>query len=74
MPRNPGFIMAAVASAMAPVAGQAAPALRAGAGVEQAETLRGTKLWIGGALVLALIIWGALEIFDDGTNAVPLSP
>jgi hypothetical protein len=74
MRRNPVFTAAAAALAVAPLAVHAAPALRADAGVDQAEMLRGTTLWIVGAVGLALIIWGALEIFDDGTNSVPLSP
>ena len=59
---------------MAPVAGQAAPMPRAGAAFEQNEKLRGTTLWIVGAIALGLIVWGALEILDNDTNAVPSSP
>lgn len=43
-----------------------APAVeRAGADTAAASELRGTTGWIIGAIALGLIIWGAIELFDD---------
>ena len=43
-----------------------APAVeRAGADTASANELRGTTGWIIGAIALGLIIWGAIELFDD---------
>ena len=49
-----------------------APAVeRAGAEAEGASELRGTTGWFIGAVALALIIWGAIELFDDGDPESP---
>lgn len=47
---------------------------RAAAPVDQSQELRGTTAWILAAIALGLIIWGAIELFDDGTDAFPVSP
>ena len=61
---------AAVAQSAAPL-GQAPAVERVGAETESAGELRGTTGWLIGAIALALIIWGALELFDDddGTDS-----
>jgi hypothetical protein len=58
---------AALALCVTPVAAQAAQAaaVRSGADVEQADQLRGAKLWIVAAIALGLIIWGIIELTDD---------
>lgn len=65
---------AALALTLAPIAAQAATqeVSRTGTDVEQAEELRGTTGWIIGAVVVALLIWGAIELLDD--NDEPESP
>ena len=73
MHRSSVFAAAALALAVSPLAVQASPADRSGAEIE-AESLWGTTLWIVAAIALGLIIWGVLEILDNDTNAVPLSP
>jgi hypothetical protein len=40
--------------------------------VDENEQLRGTGLYIVGAIVLGLIIWGIIELSDD--NDSPHSP
>jgi hypothetical protein len=55
---------AALAQSAAPLS--VAPAVeRAGADTASANELRGTTGWIIGAIALGLIIWGAIELFDD---------
>ena len=54
--------------------GQAAAVERAGAEPARAAALRGTTGWVIGAVALALIVWGVIELLDDGTDAVPASP
>ena len=63
------------AQAAAPLSlARSAAVERAGADAAGSSELRGTTAWIIGAVALALIVWGALELLDDGTNAVPASP
>jgi hypothetical protein len=64
---------AALALTMAPIAAQAAPqpAERIGASATDAEQLRGPTKWILGIIALGLIIWGIIEITDDGSPASP---
>ena len=54
------------------MAGSPAAVERAGASGEDANQLEGTALWIVGAIVLGLVIWGAIEIFSDDDE--PTSP
>lgn len=55
---------AALAQSAAPLS--VAPTVeRAGADTASANELRGTTGWIIGAIALGLIIWGAIELFDD---------
>jgi hypothetical protein len=65
---------AAAAQTAAPLSLAQSPAARAGAEAGEANQLEGTALWIVGAIALALIIWGVIELLDDGTNAMPASP
>ena len=60
---------AAVAQSAAPAS--SAPAARAGVTTEGASELRGAGIYIIGAIVLALIIWGAIELLDDGDSESP---
>ena len=58
---------AAAAQSAAPTS---APAVeRAGADVADASELRGTTGWIIGAIALALLVWGAIELFDDNEDS-----
>jgi len=54
--------------------GQVAAVERAGAEPARAGELRGTTGWLIGAVALALIVWGVIELLDDGNDSVPLSP
>lgn len=55
---------AALAQSAAPLS--VAPTVeRASADTGSANELRGTTGWIIGAIALGLIIWGAIELFDD---------
>ena len=47
-------------------------ALRAGADLDEASQLRGPGLWIAGAVVLGLIVWGIIELTSDDEG--PASP
>jgi hypothetical protein len=44
---------------------------RAGADVAGANELRGSTGWIIGAIAVALLIWGAIELFDDDDPESP---
>jgi hypothetical protein len=62
----------AIAQSASPLSLNNAPAVeRAGADTESANELRGTTGWIIGAIALGLIIWGAIELFDDDDNDSP---
>ena len=65
---------AAQAQATHPLSVANAPGLRAGADMESESQLRGTSKWIIGAVVLALLIWGAIELLDKDDEAFPVSP
>ena len=61
---------AALAQPAAPLS--VVPAVeRAGADTDSANELRGTTGWIIGAIALGLIIWGAIELFDDDDSDSP---
>jgi hypothetical protein len=61
---------AALAQSAAPLS--VAPAVeRAGADTTANNELRGTTGWIIGAIALGLIIWGAIELFDDDEPESP---
>ena len=61
---------AALAQSAAPLS--VAPAVeRAGADTAASNELRGTTGWIIGAIALGLIIWGAIELFDDDDPESP---
>ena len=63
---------AAAAQTAAPLGLGNAPAVeRAAADAENASQLRGTTGWIIGAIALGLIIWGAIELFDDDEPESP---
>jgi len=63
---------AAVAQSAQPLSlAQSAP-VRAAAPTEDSNQLYGTTIWIIGAVVLGLAIWGIVELVDD--NGRPSSP
>jgi len=63
---------AAVAQSVTPLSLDSALAVeRAGADVAGANELRGTTGWIIGAIALGLLIWGAIELFDDDEPESP---
>jgi hypothetical protein len=64
---------AAVAQTTAPAA-PAAPVERSGASLDGDSQLRGTTMWVLGAIALALLIWGLIEILGDDDEAAPVSP
>jgi hypothetical protein len=64
---------AAVAQTAAPTT-PAAPVERSGASLDRESQLRGHTLWIVGAVALALLIWGLIEILGDDDEDVPVSP
>ena len=57
----------ALALTAAPIAAQAAtqPMSRTSAEVGDSEDLRGTTMWIVGAIALGLLIWGIIELTED---------
>ncbi len=62
----------AVAQSAPAGAAMDAPAIeRAGADASSASELRGSTGWIIGAIALALLIWGAIELFDDDEPESP---
>ena len=63
---------AAVAQSAAPLSLASSPASveRSGADLSGGGELRGTTGWILGAIALGLIIWGLIELFDDGDEDV----
>ena len=63
---------AAIAQTAAPTA-PVAPVARSGASVDDASQLRGTTLWIVGIIALLLLIWGLIELLNNGNDA-PVSP
>ncbi len=63
---------AAVAQSAQPLSlAQSAP-VRAAAPTGDSNQLYGTTIWIVGAVVLGLAIWGIIELVDDDNN--PSSP
>lgn len=64
---------AAVAQTAAPSTAPV-PVERAGAGLDGESQLRGTTMWVLGAIALALLIWGLIEILGDDDEDVPVSP
>ena len=65
---------AAIAQTAQPLSLANTPAaMRAGADVQNSNKLEGTALYVIGAIVVGLLIWGAIEIFDDNDDT-PSSP
>ena len=62
---------AAVAQSAQPLSVAPTVAARAGADLEGSSDLRGTTGWIIAAIALGLIIWGAIELFDDDDPESP---
>ena len=58
-----------MALALAPIAAQAAP--RTGAEIGKSEQVRGTTMWVVGAIALALIVWGIIELTSDDEPESP---
>jgi len=73
MIRKFALASAALALSVAPIVAQAAPVSRTAAPVEQADELsgRGTGIYIIGAIVLALLVWGAIEVLGDDEPSSP---
>ena len=72
MIRKFALASAAVALSLAPIAAQAAPAPRAPAPVEQGDELgrrTGIGIYLIGAIVLGLIIWGVIELTSDDPSS-----
>jgi len=65
---------AAAAQAAAPLSLANAPAVRAGADLSETSDIRGSARWILGAVVVALVVWGLIELLDDDDEAFPNSP
>ncbi|GAA4818522.1 hypothetical protein GCM10023232_14000 [Sphingosinicella ginsenosidimutans] len=64
---------AAVAQSAQPLSLSQSPAVRAGAPTQKANQLEGTTIWIIGAIVVGLAIWGIIELVDND-NDEPSSP
>ena len=62
---NAAVAQSAQSLSVAPVAA------RSGADLQDSNELRGTTGWIIAAVALALIIWGAIELFDDDDPESP---
>jgi hypothetical protein len=67
---------AAAAQTAQPLSLAGSPAARASAGASGESSLegRGPAIYIVGAIVLGLVIWGIIELTSDGDNAMPVSP
>jgi hypothetical protein len=65
---------AAAAQSAAPLSLANSPAARSGAQAGDANRLDGPGLWIVGGIVVALVIWGVIELIDDDDEAFPNSP
>ena len=64
---------AAVAQSAQPLSLSHAPsAARAGASTQNGSQLEGTTIWIIGAIVVGLAVWGIIELTKDNNN--PTSP
>ena len=61
------------AAAQSPAPGQTPAVERAGTEAQGSNELRGGTVWILGAIVLGLLIWGAIELLNDDEDA-PTSP
>ena len=73
MIRKFALASAAVTLAVAPIAAQAAPASRTATPVEEADEMngRGTGIYIIGAIVIAILIWGGIELLGDDEPSSP---
>ena len=67
---------AAAAQTAQPLSLANGPAARASAGASGESSLegRGAGIYIVGAIVLGLVIWGIIELTKDNNNAMPASP
>jgi hypothetical protein len=65
---------AAAAQSAAPLSVAQSPAARSGAEVSNANAITGDAKWVVGAIALALLIWGAIELLGDDDEAFPNSP
>jgi hypothetical protein len=68
------LVLGGTAASAQVVAAPTTQTARAGAPVSQSSELRGTTGWILGAIALGLIIWGAIELFGDDDEDMPVSP
>ena len=67
-------LITASSAAVAQTATPVAPVERSGASLDSDSQLRGTTMWVVGAIALALLIWGLIEILGDDDEAPPVSP
>lgn len=65
---------AATAQVAQPTAAPTVSTARAAAPVSESNELRSTTAWILAAIAAGLIVWGAIELFGDDDEAVPVSP
>ena len=67
-------LVTASSAAIAQTAAPATPVERSGANLDGENQLRGTTKWIVGAIALALLIWGLIEILNNDDDDAPVSP
>jgi hypothetical protein len=67
-----------VAQSASPLSLSSSPVVaRANAGMEGQNSLRerrGPAFYLIGAVVIGLLVWGAIELLDDNDHAFPTSP
>jgi len=63
----------AVAQSAQPLSLANSPAVRASAESPDSSELRGTSLYVLGAIVLGLVVWGAIELLNNDDDN-PSSP
>ena len=69
-----GASSTALAQSAAPLSVAHSPVIApAGASLDEASDLRGPGLWIAGAVVLGLIVWGIIELTGDDDEDFPVS-
>jgi hypothetical protein len=68
-----GASSSAIAQTAQPLSLAHSPAaVRAGAPAQDANQLEGTTIWIIGAIVVGLAVWGIIELTNNNNN--PTSP
>jgi len=69
-----GSVAGAQSATARPGPGGSAAIERAGGETEDSNQLRGAGRWIVGAVALALLIWGIIELTSNNEEAFPNSP